>query len=179
MDTRDSEPKRALSLEESIREPRVGWIVAAGPEGSVQVDYPGNTRGPRVARVSAALDAEALVRAAEQRQQALLMFENGDPALPIIITLLATPSATPHLDAVLGDTAEEPSEEAAVELGPPEEAVVDGERVVFRGQKEIVLQCGRASITLRRDGKIVLRGADILTVASGVQRIKGGKVQIN
>jgi hypothetical protein len=51
--------------------------------------------------------------------------------------------------------------------------------VVLKGHEEIVLQCGRASITLHRDGKIVLRGKDILTVASGVQRIKGGKVQIN
>jgi hypothetical protein len=143
--------------------------VSAGEGGAIQVDYPGNPRGPLAARVSASLDAGTLSRAAEQRQQALLMFENGDPALPIVVTLLATPSATPLIDAAL--------EEEAV--GLPEEVVVDGERLVLRGQEEIVLECGRASITLRRDGKIVLRGADILTVASGVQRIKGGKVQIN
>jgi hypothetical protein len=169
MDTRDAGVKPAPTLEEPIREPRVGWVVAVGAEGTVQVDFPGNTRGPLAARVSATLDAEALARAAGERQQALLMFENGNPALPILVTLLAVPSATPLIDAVL--------EESAVE--PPQEAVVDGERVVLRGQEEIVLQCGRASITLRRDGKIVLRGADILTVATGVQRIKGGKVQIN
>ena len=169
MDTRDAGAKGAPAHEELIREPRVGCVVAAGPEGSVQVDFPGNTRGPLTARVSAMLDAQTLARAAEQRQQALLMFENGNPALPILVTLLATASATPLIDAVLEQSAAE----------PPEEAVVDGKRVVIRGEEEIVLQCGRASITLRRDGKIVLRGADILTVASGVQRIKGGKVQIN
>jgi hypothetical protein len=169
MDTRDAGRKPEPSTEEPIREPRVGWVVSVGPAGAVQVDFPGNGRGPIAARVSAALDAETLARAAEARQQALLMFENGNPALPIIVTLLAVPSATPLIDAVL--------EESAVEQ--PQEAVVDGERVVLKGHEEIVLQCGRASITLHRDGKIVLRGKDILTVASGVQRIKGGKVQIN
>jgi hypothetical protein len=169
MDTRDAGLKRGLTLEEPIREPRVGWVVSAESPGAVQVDYPGNTRGPVTARVSAGLDADTLARAAEQRQQALLMFENGDPGLPIVVTLLATASATPMLDAILEESLPE----------PPEEAVVDGERVVLRGDQEIVLQCGRSSITLRRDGKIVLRGSDILTVASGVQRIKGGKVQIN
>ncbi len=170
MDTRDAGLKPGALLEEPIREPRVGWIVGAGAEGSAQVDYPGNTRGPVTARVSAAIEPATLARAAEQRQQALLMFENGDPGLPIIVTLLATPSATPLLDAVL---------EQSSLPEPPEEVVVDGERVLLRGNEEVVLQCGRASITLRRDGKIVLRGSEILTVASGLQRIKGGKVQIN
>lgn len=170
MDTRDAGVKRAPSLEEPIREPRVGWVVGAGAEGGVQVDYPGNTRGPLGARVPAGLDADTLSRAAGLRQQALLLFENGDPALPIIVTLLAPASATPLIDAML-----EPQELPE----KPEEAVVDGERVRLQGQEEVVLECGRASITLRRDGKIILRGTDILTVASGTQRIKGGKVQIN
>ncbi|WP_342377438.1 DUF6484 domain-containing protein [Myxococcus stipitatus] len=155
--------------EERIREPRVGWVVAVGEGGAVQVDYPGNARGSLPARVSASLDGATLAAAAEQRQQALLMFENGDPTLPILLTLLAVPSATPHIDAVLEGTLSE----------TPEQVVVDGERLVLRGHEEIVLECGRASLTLRRDGKVVLRGTDLVTVASGTQRIKGGKVQIN
>jgi len=169
MDTRDAGHRSGRAHEEPIREPRVGSVVGVTEDGSPRVDYPGNTRGPLAARVSASIPADILARAAEQHQQALLLFENGDPGLPILVTLLATPSATPLTDAVLAEPL--PSF--------PEEALVDGERVVIRGQEEIILECGKASITLRRDGKIVLRGADILTVASGVQRIKGGKVQIN
>ncbi|WP_224363361.1 DUF6484 domain-containing protein [Hyalangium versicolor] len=169
MSTRDARQPAGRALEEPIREPRVGSVVGTAEDGSPRVDYPGNTRGPLVARVSAGIDADTLARAADQRQQALLLFENGDPGLPILVTLLAAPSATPLIDAVLAEP---------LPL-VPEEALVDGERVVIRGQEEVVLECGKASITLRRDGKIVLRGADILTVASGVQRIKGGKVQIN
>jgi hypothetical protein len=169
MKKREAGHRSGQALEEPIREPRVGSVVGVTKDGSPRVDYPGNTRGPLAARVSASIPADVLAHAAEQHQQALLFFENGDPGLPILVTLLATPSTTPLTDAVL---AEAPA-------STPEEALVDGERVVIRGQHEVVLECGKASITLRRDGKIVLRGAEILTVASGLQRIKGGKVQIN
>jgi|GEM_PF-3849539 len=39
--------------------------------------------------------------------------------------------------------------------------------------------CGGASITLRRDGKVVLKGIYLETHATGVNHIKGGTVQIN
>ena len=59
------------------------------------------------------------------------------------------------------------------------EARVDGKRVVIEGEHEVVLRCGEASITLRRDGKVVLRGAYIETTAKGLNRIRGGSVKIN
>ena len=58
-------------------------------------------------------------------------------------------------------------------------ATVDGERVVVEGQEEVSLRCGAASITLRRDGRVVVRGAYVETHASGTNRIKGGSVRIN
>jgi hypothetical protein len=59
------------------------------------------------------------------------------------------------------------------------DAWVDGQRVVVDAKDEIVLRCGKASITLRRNGRIVIRGTYIETRAEGVNRIKGGSVQIN
>lgn len=58
-------------------------------------------------------------------------------------------------------------------------ARVDGRKVVIEGRDEVVLQCGKATLTLRRDGQVVLRGVNIRTEADEVQRIKGSKVQIN
>lgn len=55
----------------------------------------------------------------------------------------------------------------------------NGERLVFEAEQEIVLKCGRASITLTRAGKILIRGAYLLARSSGVNRIQGGSVQIN
>src|SRR5262245_19211651 len=62
---------------------------------------------------------------------------------------------------------------------PRLEAVVDGRRVVVEAQDEIVLRCGEASVTLRRNGRIVVRGTYVETRSKGVNRIKGGTVQIN
>jgi hypothetical protein len=46
-------------------------------------------------------------------------------------------------------------------------------------ERELVLRCGKASITLTREGKIILRGTYISSRSSGANRIKGGSVQIN
>lgn len=58
-------------------------------------------------------------------------------------------------------------------------AKVDGKQVRVVAHHEIVLECGEASITLTRDGKITLRGTRVVSRASGVNKIKGGSIQIN
>jgi hypothetical protein len=77
----------------------------------------------------------------------------------------------------------EPSPAQASEAGDtlPQviEADVDGRRVRVVAQDEIVLQCGSASITLRRNGRIVIKGTYIETCSEGTNRIKGGQVRIN
>jgi hypothetical protein len=61
----------------------------------------------------------------------------------------------------------------------PRELSLDGERLILSAEQEIVLRCGQASITLTADGKIVVRGADVLQVSSGLHRIQGSAVEIN
>jgi hypothetical protein len=56
---------------------------------------------------------------------------------------------------------------------------VDGRSITVRAEEHIALKCGRASITLHRDGKIVIRGAYVVSHASGVNRIRGGSVELN
>lgn len=75
-------------------------------------------------------------------------------------------------------TAESPGALTA-DTPPVVEAEVDGKRVRIVAQEEIVLECGSASITLRRNGRIVIRGTYIETCAEGTNRIKGGQVRIN
>jgi len=145
--------------------PRVGWI--AGDGKSLIVDYSKNTRGPLAARTTVALEGEALARAARERASVLLLFENDDPGLPIVVGLIR--SETPLLDAAL-----EP-----MPARVPTEARLDGRRVVLEGHDEIELRCGRAVILLRRGGEVVIRGVSLKTEASGINRIRGGKVQIN
>ena len=62
---------------------------------------------------------------------------------------------------------------------PVIEADVDGTRVKVTAKDELVLECGKASITLRRNGRVIVRGTYIETQSEGTNRIKGGQVQIN
>ncbi|MGD8910646.1 MAG: DUF6484 domain-containing protein [Chromatiales bacterium] len=89
-----------------------------------------------------------------------LLFENGDPLLPMVIGRIQNP---------------EPNETDSQQVS----ADVDGERLTLKADREIVLKCGKASITLTRAGKVILRGKYLLSRSSGVNRIKGGSVQIN
>lgn len=97
------------------------------------------------------------------------MFEGSDPQKPIIVGLLQQPQP-----------ARAPAASAEVSPGAsPITAKIDGEQLVLSADKEIVLRCGKASLTLTRAGKVLIRGAYLLSRSSGVNRIKGGSVQIN
>ena len=148
---------------------RVGNIVEINEKGEVLVDFPGNMYGPLAARLTGTLMAKGLQQSGETGCDLLLTFANGDPEQPIIIDTLHT-----HL---------EPPVQPEPLLLQGEETVhdvtVDGQRITFKAGEEMVLQCGKASITLTRAGKILIRGAYLLTRSSGVNRIKGASVQIN
>ncbi|NTX37173.1 hypothetical protein HUA74_06010 [Myxococcus sp. CA051A] len=157
-----------------VREPilgsRSGQLVGLEASGAPLVDFPGNSSGPVPARLAVALEPRGLQEAVARRQKVVLLFENGDPALPFIMGLIHEPSPTPLLDALL---------ETAEPAPPPTEAHVDGKRVVIEGQDEVVLKCGEASITLRRNGKVIIKGTYLESRATGTHRIKGGSVEIN
>ncbi len=101
-------------------------------------------------------------------QSVVLVFENGDANLPIIMGVIAGQSLLPVL-----------LEKSSPIVGEDTTAKVDGERVILEGKKEIVLKCGKASITLTRAGKVLIQGAYVSSRSSGVQRIRGGSVHIN
>ena len=67
-------------------------------------------------------------------------------------------------------------EEICLDREKPEEEVVDGRKIAFIAKEEIVLRCGKSSITLTKAGKVIIRGAYLLNRSSGVNRIKGGSV---
>ena len=87
------------------------------------------------------------------------------------MSLIQEPSPTPLLDELLANP--------TPVLRRPVEARVDGQRVTIEGQDEVVIRCGAASITLWRNGKVVIKGTQLETSATGTHRIKGGSVDIN
>ncbi len=162
----------AFTAESERASVKVGRLATGSEPGKLLVDFDGNPDGPLAARTGVELDDAKIRQALASRQGAVLLFENGDPRLPIVAGLIpAEPGA-----ALLGTLLAAPQ---SVTPLAPAEARIDGKRVVLEGKDEVVLKCGEASITLTRDGKLFVRGAYVETRATGVNRIKGGSVKIN
>jgi hypothetical protein len=157
-----------LDMQRQIEGMRVGRIAAISKEGEVFVDFPGSANSEVKARFTGSLNLKKLREAAAEERDILIVFENSDPDLPIIIDIL---------HSMLDEFTE--GSEIALEGEKPDDVMVDGRRITFDAQEEIVLRCGKSSITLTKAGKVIIRGAYLLSRSSGVNRIKGGSVQIN
>lgn len=115
-------------------------------------------------------------------RQVALLFNNGDPKLPVIMGLIQNPLLDILEQQSDNSIHKDSKNESEQEIGPgntQKEFYVDGEKVVIEAAEEIVLKCGDASITLTKSGKILIRGKYVLNRSSGVHRIMGGSVQIN
>ena len=117
-----------------------------------------------LARSTVALDSKHVGR------EVVIAFESGDIERPIVLGILWRPDERFRAEAAVAQTTVNQ---------PFIQANMDGDRLVLTAQNEIVLRCGEASLTLTRGGKVVLRGAYVLSHSSGVNRIRGGSVQIN
>src|SRR5262245_27299472 len=85
------------------------------------------------------------------------------------------------IESTAARAASQESAPAPAAAAPVEKAAEPAvpERLELVADREIVLRCGEASITLTRAGKIILRGTYVLSRSSGVNKIKGGSIQIN
>lgn len=131
-----------------------GLLTGLSDDGEPLVDYPSN---PSAGSVTAYSVQELALQ--DIGREVVVVFEEGDPARPIIIGLVAPP--------------------APVKPAHNVEVTADGKRVTITAAEEIVLKCGEASITLTKAGKVLIRGAYVSSRSSGANRIKGGSVQIN
>jgi len=59
------------------------------------------------------------------------------------------------------------------------EPVERPDELVLEAKKTLTLRCGDGSITIREDGKILIKGKDLVSHARRVNRIRGGSVAIN
>lgn len=126
----------------------VGWSVGRMP----LVDFDGNAVGPLVARHLSSIGTRRKLDGAS----VLLVFENGDPTLPIVVGIIASGIAgacrTRHIKA---------------------------HEIRLDAYERVVIRCGESCIEMTRDGKVTVRGVDVTSRASRTNRIKGSSVAIN
>ena len=145
----------------------VGRIVYITEVGDVFVDFVDNPMGMLKARL--VVDGwERVERAEYEGLPVLLAFENGDPSLPVIIGLIQEKLGKP----VQQEEVALPSERVSALLP-------DGKKLVIDAKDELTLCCGKASIVLKRDGRIIIRGTHIVSRSSGHNKVKGASVAIN
>jgi Domain of unknown function (DUF6484) len=164
------QPTRARRSSRGSQQPTVpgavviGTFVGVGDAGEPLVDHPLNPSGhPLASRTIVPLGQDRL------GQEVVLAFEGGDPGRPIVLGVVLQGGEPPPAS----------TDASGARPAPPLEARIDGEQLILTAEKEIVLRCGEASITLTRAGKVLIRGTYLLSRSSGVNRIKGGSVQIN
>ena len=152
------EPERPPGLPEVV----TGSVARVSANGVPEVTFHGNPApGPVAALTTASVGPEHVGR------EVALVFVDGDPLRPLILGLIRE---TSKAALAVGDEAGSASRA---------QVLLDGERVVLSAEREIELRCGKASLILTRAGKVLIRGAYLLNRSSGVNRIKGGSVQIN
>lgn len=132
----------------------IGKLAGFEEAGTPLVTFPASAEGNSVpAKSTIGLAASQI------GHEVALVFEDGDLTKPIILGCLL-PQALVHREGTA-------------------QASADGTQLTLSAEREVVLRCGKSSITLTRAGKVIIRGAYLLSRSSGVNRIKGGSVQIN
>lgn len=157
-----------IELKQKISGIRIGGISGIDEMGRVLVDYQGNSLGPLPARFAESIKRKLQRYSGPADDKVLIVFENDNPELPIIIDIICDALQIP-----------DETDDIALRITETDNVYVDGRRVTFDAKEQIELRCGKASITLTRAGKILIRGAYLLSRSSGVNRIKGGSVQLN
>lgn len=94
--------------------------------------------------------------------QVLTIFDGGNPAKPVVTGVIKQIKPETGLKQNLSVRNSE-----------------NNETLRFEADQEIVFKCGKSSITLTRAGKVLIRGAYLLSRSSGANRIKGGSVHLN
>ena len=92
----------------------------------------------------------------------LLVFDDEDRSRPVIVGFVRDTLAP--VDRA-GDI------ERALQL--------DASSLRLEARDEVVLHCGLGSLTIRADGKVVLRGTRVVSRASETNKIRGASVLIN
>ena len=151
----------------AVGQVRVGCIVGSTERGEPLVDYPDNEGEPIAARVVASARSEWRAHDGAATE-VLLVFAGGDPARPIIVGVLESPQPC---DGTLAS--------GVIRRDRRDNVTVDGRTLELAGRERVLLTCGKSSIELHADGRVIIKGTRLLSRASESNRIKGATIALN
>ncbi|MCP3873099.1 MAG: hypothetical protein GY699_08095 [Desulfobacteraceae bacterium] len=151
--------KKTEHLHQSFPQPIIASIAQSNTPGKVMVQY--NSHEPKPAKLISGIDRYQLSQEQSIGTEVLIVFENGDPDLPIITGVMEN-----FLDEII-------SEQENLKT------IVDGKEINIEAKEKIVLKCGKGSITIDKHGKIIIKGEELISRSSGSNKIKGGSIQLN
>jgi hypothetical protein len=146
-----------ISASDHINGIVIGTLSEAGENGQPMVHFQGIPSDAPLPAIS----TQDMTDQVPGREVALSFIE-GNPTRPVILGLIQKAEIKEHIKT-----------EQHVDVR------LDGEKLTLTADREITLKCGKSSITLTRAGKIIVKGAYLSNYSTGVNRIKGGSVQIN
>jgi hypothetical protein len=146
--------------------PCIGHLAGTNGRSDILVEFDGCA--PRAAKLVAGLNKIELIKKEYKGREVLLVFEKGNPDYPIIADLMADPLEGLLSLELPGDQNERPND-----------VLIDGKRITIEAEDEVEIKCGKGSILIQKDGKIIIKGTHFLSRSSGPQRIKGSSVSIN
>jgi hypothetical protein len=143
----------------------IGVVVQFLPNGTLIVEVAGHSVRFTVGKTLTHLDAQ--ISGLVIGSQVLITCQAGDPAMAILVGIVIDIGHPRHKAL----RAEVPV--------CPDMVQIDGKRVALDAKQELVLSCGKGSMSLTADGRIVIKGIEITTRALRKHKIKGGTVDIN
>jgi len=153
--------EKAPALEEGV-DAVTGHLDGVDAQGRLLFRAEGEERTRPVA-IGVELPDDVLVRAAALGQRALVVRTNESRPRWVLMGLVRERVRT----------------EAQEEDPGRIHATVDGDTVELTAEREIELRCGKARITLRKDGRIEVSGTYLLNRSRGPLKLKGATVEIN
>lgn len=153
-----STPDAPSTLTGPIHGVVVGELLALADNGVTPLVRFEGQPGPSALRARSTVD----LHGPHIGQPVVLMFDGGDPTRPIVMGVVRQSAGWPL-----------PEPPAQVDVD------TDGQRLIVSAKEQMVLRCGKASITLTKAGKVLIEGSYVLSRSTGVNRIKGGSVQLN
>lgn len=164
MADRAVERKRSEPVIAGVTGVVIGRIEGAAQDGRPLVSWAASGGQSLAARAVWLANAPDWLKC--QGLRVVLGFEDGDETKPLLLGLMDSPRPTTSISEV--------AESNAGEVRSLKPKVVR-----IESEEELILECGEAKISLRADGRVVILGGYVLSRSKGVNKIKGGAVQIN